>query len=174
MEQDMRSDVELLNTLCDEAPLVVDRVTGRSVVLSKKVIALWTGRAVQTVSDYATGKLNIPIEFWRRILEHHFDPRIPNLLFPEDYDHQAIAPWRAEPANARQFFRQAVQESGAHHAKQTYIADILADGRIDELDASTVQDYADAYVHHRALDCQLHRAILQAFNRAMAARKVAR
>lgn len=167
MEIDLRSDAELLNALCDEAPVVQDRQTGRQMSLAKKVIAAWTGRAVQTVSDYATGRLNIPIEFWRSLLDHYFDPRIVVLLVPDDYDWEVHPTLNDPPRLARQFFRAAVEETGAHHTKQTYIADLLADGRIDELDGLTVQQYADAYHRHRELDWQLHRSIMTAYRSAV-------
>lgn len=174
MEREMRSDAELLVDICNEAPLVLDRVTGRLVPLSRKIVAFWTGLSIQTISDYCLGNINIPIRFWRAILEHTFDRRILELLLPDDYEADVIAPNHASPVNARQFFRAAVEESKAFHDKQCMIADILADGRIDELDANAVQTYADRRAYHKHLEATLHWEIIQAFNRSVAAKAEAR
>jgi len=173
MDREMRTDVELLLTLVDNEPTVIDYVTGRPVMVTRKCVARWTGRSIQTISDYVSGRYNIPIEFWARLLEHYHDARIADLVLMHT-DYELFFHDKATPASTRDFFRRAVEESGLHHQKQVYIADLLADGRIDELDASTVQAYADAYVHHRMADAALHRAIIETFNRAMHAKEPAR
>jgi len=166
-DQEMRTDRELLLSLVDTEPTVIDRITRQPVVITRKRVAHWTGRAVQTISDYCGGKYNIPIDFWRDILAHHDDPRIADLLLGR-LDYELYIHGTARPETGRDFFRHAVEESGAHHEKQRYIAELLADGRIDELDASTVQKYCDAWVRQRMLDVRLHRSIVDSFNRAMA------
>lgn len=173
MKGEMRSDADLLNALCDEAPHVIDRLTGNVACVSKKVIATWTGLAVQTVSDYATGKYNIPIDFWARILNHYYDSRIARLLF-HFRDDVEIMFQQGEIPTSRSFFSDAVTESGAHHKKQTYIATLLADGRIDELDASTIQAYDDAYYRHREIDCALHAAVMRTYRKSLAAKEASR
>ena len=165
MNQQMRGDVELLNLLCDEAPLVVGK-DGASAQLSAKRIAHLTGFAQQTVSDYRRGKYNIPVEFWRRLLEHYPDSRIIALLLGDSGDYEVLYKGYMPADHPADFFRAAVAEEGSHHRKLAYIADILADGRIDELDETTVQSYHDEYVQHRSRDCSLHFAVMQAFRKA--------
>ena len=174
MNGEMRNDVDLLIQLFDEAPIVQDRVTGHPVAFSRKVVSYWTGLSIQTVSDYATGKINIPISFWRSILQRFFEPRIVVLLLPaEDYLCE-IVPLTIQPDTSKGFFRRAVEETGAFHAKQQRIAEILADGQVDELDEKSVPAYDDAYLRHRAMDASLHRSILTAYNRSVLAREAAR
>jgi hypothetical protein len=157
--------VDLLVHLTDDCPVVFDRRSGGPVSLTAKVIARWTDRSLQTISDYRTGKTNIPVEFWRRVLEHYFDARIIALLVPdclhwEAFDHDHLVD------TAPAFFRQAIAAEGAHHEQMKYVADILGDGRVDELDAGTIQKFSDAYVAHRTRDAQLHRSIIAAFHRS--------
>lgn len=166
MVYEMRTDADLLNKLCDEAPLVTDRVTGRIVTLSRQTLAYWTGMSVQTISDYATGKHNIPADFWRRVLEHYVDPRILLLLLPDDGCFDVCVTDRATPADEPAFFKEALALQKAHNEQLTYILDILSDGRIDELDASTIHQYRDAHHGHRLRDAQLYRAINATFSAA--------
>ncbi len=173
MEGEMRSDVELLLNLCNKASLVHDRLTRRWVSFSRQRVAHWTGLAVQTVSDYCSGKYNIPIEFWRRILEHCYDPRIVALLLGDPSRWELLIDTDPEPQTGADFFRRAVEDSGAYHEQQKYIAEILADKRIDELDTQTVVDYNDAYAHQRYLGAQLHRGINRVYHDALAAKGAA-
>lgn len=167
MNGDMRHDVDLLIHLCDTAPIVADRLTGRHVQLSRKQIAEWTGLSVQTISDYGTGVRNIPVGFWRDLLRRCFDPRIVALLTGDDAAIEVIyQPLSREPT-ARDFFRQAVETEGAHHEQMKQVAELLADGRVDELDARTVQAYSDAWYRHRLVDAQLHRSIMDTYQRAV-------
>ncbi len=166
MDREMRSDAELLNCLCDEAP-VITFASGGVASLSKKLIAQWTGRSVQTVSDYATGKLNIPIDFWSRILVHFHEPRIVALLLGDSLYEYTRLPADAQPTG-RQFFKDAVTESGAHHEKMKHIAGILEDGHINELDARRVQEYHDSYIQHRYRSAVLHHQVMHAFQRSRA------
>lgn len=167
---EMRSDVDLLNALCDEAPVVHDLVSGRCEVLSRKLIAAWTGVSIQTVSDYGTGKYNIPLDFWARILAHHFDPRIPRLLFGQCGYPVTFGMCIVSPGAERGFFRSAVEESGAYHETQKQIAELLADGRIDELDEKTIQKYDDAHARFISLSVGLHSAIMRRYRDAVAER----
>jgi len=165
---EMRSDVDLLVSLVDSDLTVIDRATGRPVILTRKTIAHWTGMSVQTVSDYCSGKYNIPIDFWRRIIERHFDPRVVALLIGDRIPYEVILYDAPEPETSRDFFRRAVEESGVHHETQTRIADILADGQVDELDGEAVHAYAEAWARHRQVDSHLHRSIITAFNNSLA------
>lgn len=174
LEGEMRSDVDLLNALCGEAPIVVDRTTGLAVSLGRKQLAHWTGLAVQTVSDYSTGKYNIPVDFWRRVLDHYLDARIIGLLLGDSHNYELVHHGEVRPNTAPEFFRDAVEQVGAFVAQQEYIAEILIDGRIDELDGNSVQEYHDAYLRHRLLDAKLHRSIIDKYQRAVAAKAVAR
>ena len=83
MESEMRTDVELLIALCDDGATVVDRRTGRPLTINAKALSLWSGLSLQTISDYKTGKYNIPISFWRSILDRYVEPRIVSLLIPD-------------------------------------------------------------------------------------------
>ena len=173
MCHEMRTDAELLGTILNEAPVVRDRQTGRPFVLSAKVLAGWTGRSIQTVSDYRIGKTNIPVDFWKLLLTRFIDNRILALFTPGDMDIEmhSIPACRHETASA--FFIETLKAEREHSEMQQWIAEILADGQVDELDASTIQKYDDAYHVHRVRDAALHRGILTRFNRAMAAREVA-
>lgn len=170
MDQDMRQDVELLNFLCDQAVVYTDRLTGQTYQLSKKLVARWTNRAIQTISDYATGKINIPVEFWRMLLAHIDEPRIIFLLLGDRDD----IDWAFLPAGdvrtTKDFLEGAIRDQGEYHQTQVYLAELLRDGRIDEADAPTVQKFVDAYVAHRATQASLQRSIVQAFNKAVAGR----
>lgn len=168
MAREMRSDADLLNTLLNEGPIILDRVTRHAAALSTKVIAHWTDRSIQTVSDYKNGKLNIPVDFWRRVLEHHMDERITALIVPDTCEFELVATDTLDPTTGPQWFREAIQGEGEHHEQQKYLAEILADGRVDELDTASVQGYHDAYHRHRQRDAALHRAIIRQYQRALA------
>jgi hypothetical protein len=167
---EMSRDAELLTDLTAEAPLVVDRLTGHTVSLSRKVIGHWTGRSAQTVSDYALGKLNIPVEFWRRLLEHYLDPRIVGLLIPDSVSYELHAVEAQRVLGTVDFLRDALEVEQAHHDKMSRIVDILADNRVDELDGSSIAAYEAGYHAHRLRDSQLHYAITQAYQQAAARR----
>lgn len=165
MSEDVRRDAELLHHLLCCEPAIQDRVTGGLAQITAKRIALWTDRSEQTISDYRTGKTNIPVDFWRRILEHHLDRRIIELLAPNDVTIELEVLHLHRPATGPEFFREAVKSEGEHHQQMKYLAEMLADGRIDELDATTVQAYEDAYQKHRLTDAALRSAILNTFMR---------
>jgi hypothetical protein len=171
MSEDMRSDVELLNAVLDQAPPVLDRRSGQSMTLSAKLLAHWTGRSLQTVSDYRIGKTNIPVEFWRAILDHCFDMRIVGLILPDCYNIELTRTDDPPPQGGREWFRDAVAAEGEHHEQLKYLCDILGDGRVDELDGGAVQKFHDAYMRHRVRDATLHRAITHAYERAVAAKQ---
>ena len=174
MRYEMGTDTDLLNGLVNSGDIVVDRLTGHKVALSRKQFAYWTARSVQTISDYGTGKHNIPLDFWRRILAHHFDQRILHLLIPDDVDVE-VAFLNARPLSSPQeFFRHAIELEGAHHRTMMRITDILADGRVDELDAAAVKAYHASHCAHRDLDSTLHREIMRTFNQSTAHQEFAR
>lgn len=169
----MRRDADLLDTLLNEAPPFVDH-NGCPRSVNAKLIAHWTDRALQTVSDYRTGKLNIPIDFWRCILVHYMDARIFALLMPDGYAFEFTP---LNPATARtgpEWFSEAVRAEGAYHKQMTYVAQILEDGKVDESDAVVVQAYDDAYHAHRQRDAELHQAIVHQYERAVAAKEAPR
>ena len=174
MCQDMRNDVELLNAILDHGMVIVDRQTSGNVLVTAKALAYWTQRSLQTVSDYRVGKTNIPVEFWRRILEHMFDLRIVNLLLPSTIHCELIPLEDIQPRTAKDFFREAVEAEGEHSTQQRYLCDLLADGRIDETDGQAIQRYDDAYWAHRRRDAVLHRSILKAFEQSVAVKESSR
>ena len=153
----MRTDAELLNHLVDVAPIVVDRLTSHALQLSRATVAAWTGLAVQTISDYCTGRLNIPVSFWQRILLHHLDLRIVHLILLLNCACEIYATELPPISSARAFFRQALELEGTHHAMMSRIVDIIADGRVDELDTESIEAYHDTYHDHRERDDRLHR-----------------
>ena len=166
---DVGRDADLLNTLLNEAPPFVDH-NGCPNSLNAKLIAHWTDHALQTVSDYRTGNLNIPVSFWRRILIHYMDARILALLIPDGYAFE-VTP--LNPATARtgpEWFSEAVKAEGAYHKQMMYVAAILEDGKVDESDAVVVQAFDDAYHAHRQRDAELHRDIVHQYKRAVAAK----
>jgi len=168
---EMRSDAELLSTFLDDPPMVSANPASTFVTpLSVKLIAHWTGLSAQTISDYRTGKTNIPVDFWRRILEHWYDPRVVRLLIPDAYLAEIIPLAQTIPDAGSGWFREIMQAERAHYETQIYLADILADGRVDETDAASIQAYDDAFHSHRHREALLHRAILTKFTRSVAAK----
>jgi len=167
MSDELRRDAELLSALLNDAALVRDRVDGQVARFVVKQLVVWTGKAEQTISEYRNGTRNIPVEFWRSILEHFCDRRIIALLIPEEFDFE-ISDVRCNcPASAPAFFRDAIEAEIAYHEQMKAVAQILADGRIDDFDAKTVREYDDAFHVHRKRDANLHHAIVNTFNRAV-------
>lgn len=173
MCHEMRSDAELLNAILNDADCVRDRQTGRVRVLSAKLLAAWTGRSVQTVSDYRVGKTNIPIDFWKLLLTRVIDTRVLALITPGDMSIEMNSIPACQHETASAFFIESLKAEQEHSEMQQRIAEILADGQVDELDAATVQQYDDTYHAHRLRDAALHRGILAKFNRSVAIRGAA-
>jgi len=170
-DREMRNDMDLLNELFDTAPVVLDQVSKRHVVLTRKRVAFWTGFSVQNISDYCTGKYNIPIDFWRRFLEHVRDLRVVALLLGDSGNWELQFPdGDGVLATHVELFRQAVTAEGEYHEQMKYVAEILADGRVNELDATRVSAFSNAYYQHRATNAHLHQAVLMRFERAQARR----
>jgi len=174
MDHDVRTDAELLAWFCDHCPTVSDRVTGCPATICPKTLSVWTGKSVQMISQYRSGQTNIPVEFWRSFLDHHFDRRIVGLMIPFGLDFNIVDLRSNMPASPKEFFKDAVAAEVAYHQQMLRVAEILADGRIDELDANGVTNYSDAFEAHRSLDARLHHAIINTFNRAQERTAVAR
>ena len=174
MDHDMRTDAELLNDLVSEAPIVKDRATDRMVAVTRKLLAHWTALSLQTISDYGTGKTNIPIDFWRRILDHYLDPRIIALIMPDTCRFEVYHREPRPPVTGRDFFARMLDLEQVHHQMMSRVAAIIADGQVDELDTSSVQAYDDDYQAHRARDDQLHESIIAAYRHAVARREALR
>ena len=170
MCQDMGRDVELLNDLLNSAPLVQDRLTSRAVVISAKLLAGWSGRSVQSISDYRNGRTNIPVEFWRSILSRFYDLHIISLIMPDDINFEASITDYADPLPAKDIVRAAVEGEIVHYNKMKYVAEIIADGQIDELDTSTIKEYRSAFYAHRVRDLALFRSLTARFEAAVARR----
>lgn len=171
MDCDVRNDAELLGWFCDHCPTVTDRVTGCPATICPKTLSVWTGKSVQMISQYRAGQTNIPVEFWRAFLEHHIDGRIVALIVPFGLDFELVDIRSNRPASPREFFKDAVAAEIAYHEQMKQVAEILADGRIDELDTGSVVTYSDLYMAHRTRDAALHHAIVNTFNRAQERRK---
>lgn len=165
MFPDVRTDAALLITLLDEKASVLDRQNGHLAQITVKTLSRWTGLSDTTISLYRMGQANIPISFWRRILEHHIDARIIALLTPVDCSFDLNVNSIDGPASAPEFFREAVKVAGEHHETMKYVAEMLADGRIDEMDSATVQAYYDSFQSHRLRESALHQAIITTYNR---------
>ncbi len=163
--EDMRRDAELLAALIQAEPWVIDRMDGKVRQIIVKTLVAWTGKSEQTISQYRTGQSNIPVEFWRSILDHHLDHRIVALLIPIDVRIDLTIDPVNEPASPAEFFRKAVEAEGEHHEQMKQVANLLADGRIDELDRDTVVAYECAFHQHRLTDAALYRAIVNTYNR---------
>jgi hypothetical protein len=161
----MRRDAELLSEMLNDPGFVLDRVDGRLRPFIVKTLVLWTGKSEQTISQYRNGQTNIPIEFWRSILDHHLDHRIVCLLIPIDVRYDLTIDTAHDPASPAEFFRKAVEAEGEHHEQMKQVANLLADGRIDELDRDTVVAYEAAFHLHRITDAALYRAIINTYNR---------
>jgi len=160
MDYEMRTDAELLIDLFNDAPLVTDRISGVAFPLSRKLVASWTGMSVKTISDYCTGKYNIPIDFWRRWIEHNFDVRILQLLLGNSGKYEIIVNDAIDPLTPGAMFKSIVEQDGLYHKQMMYLADIIADGRIDEVDNASVERYHHAHQHHRVRDLQIHEFIM--------------
>ncbi len=160
MSPEMRDDAELLSHICDSAPIVRDRQTGIETLVCAKVLACWTSLSVQTISEYRSGVRNIPTSFWRAILTRWHNPGIVNLLIPDDYHAELIDFKEPVPLTSTQFFRDAVEESGLFAEKQKHLANILADGDINELDRQDIMEYHDAFLEQRQTSDLLHRAVM--------------
>jgi hypothetical protein len=171
MDCDMRTDAELLVELTDAAPTVRDRITGHIVVASAKQVAAWTGRSVQTVSDYRSGKTNIPIDFWRALLGRCMDSavnsRILRLLAPDNAVLEFLPLEPVPAATPRDVFAQMLDAESAHHEKQRYLLEILADNRVDELDREAVQQFVDAFDAHRQRDALIYRTVIERYNQTL-------
>ena len=174
MWPDMRRDAALLSALLNDVDVVCDRVDGKLRQFTVKTLVAWTGKAEQTISQYRNGLSNIPIEFWRAVLEHHLDPRIVALLIPIDVRFELTIDSEKEPASSPEFFRQAIKSLEGYGKVMSYIAEMLADNRIDELDARTVDDFQRDFHAHRMAESALYRGICNTFNRIMERKAVAR
>ncbi len=162
MHYEMNTDAQLLNELFDQSPIVTDCITGVTYALSRKLVASWTGKSLQTISDYGTGKYNIPIYFWRCWLEHSFDLRILELLLGNSGKYEIIHNDFIDPLSPGDMFRAAVEQEGLHHKQMMHLADIIADGRVDDVDKESVVKYHHTHQLHRVRDAQLHAYIMQA------------
>lgn len=157
---DMRRDAELLADLLNEAPIVD---LNRGVTLTAKVLAHWTGMSLQTISDYRTGRTNIPIDFWRMVFEHYPHVRIIRLLLSDRFRVDIVDTGNTIDPRDRDFFRQAILAEAGHHECTKYLCEIIADGRIDESDAAAIHKYSASYADHRLREAALHQAILRAY-----------
>jgi hypothetical protein len=167
---ELGTDVDLLGSMLDGGEVVVDRVSGRTVTLCAKTIAAWTGLSIQSVSDYRNGVRNIPIIFWRRILDRCLDTRILEMLVPDDHYFEIFNLGPRDVLSANDLFREVVTAEIKHHQKTRYVYEILADGRVDELDARTIDAYHRFYCEHRHRDAVLHREVKRRFYEATGAR----
>lgn len=165
----MRTDAELLQRFINDAPTVRDRVTGQTVTLCVKVLSDWTGKAGRTIYEYANGERNIPVEFWRAFMEHCPDTRIISLILPPGLRADVIDVTPGGPETPAAFLRDACKSIEQHAGLQKYLAEILADGRIDELDKTSVQRYAEGFHAHRRTEAQLFQAIVNKYNDCIAA-----
>jgi len=167
VSDDVRRDAELLSALLNDAACVRDRVDGTVTRFIVKQLCVWTNLSEQTISEYRNGMRNIPIDFWRRILEHYFDRRIVVLLVPDGLCFEVVDIRCNCPASPREFFRDAIEAEIAYHDQMKRVAELLADGRIDETDGTCVQEYEDAFQTHRERDANLHHAIINTYNHAV-------
>jgi len=152
---DMRADIDLLND-------ILDRHT-------RKQLCMWADISHETLSQYVNCGRNIPVGFWRSLFRATKDLRILGLITCDIACEIYVQPAEL-PACGRDFFAQSVTDSGKYHEMQTYIAELLRDNRIDEVDGETVQHYADSYLAHRANSALLFRAIMRTYQRSVAAK----
>lgn len=167
MSDDVRRDAELLSAMLNDAAWLHDRLDGKLARFVVKQLVVWTGKAEQTISEYRNGTRNIPIEFWRSILEHFCDRRIIALLIPEEFDFEISDQRYNCPASAPAFFRDTLEAEIAYHTEMLALVQVLADGRIDDLDAKAVHEYDGLFHAHRLRDAALHHAVVNTFNRAV-------
>ena len=169
MNCEMRTDAELLNTLLNEGAVILDRITGNHISFCAKVLAQWTDLSVQTISEYRTGVRNIPVSFWKRVLAHCPDWRIISLMVPDQFCIELYDEKPAPHLSVTDFLRKGGEAVARHGKLLKYIADIVADGRIDELDRSTIQQFFDEYERMRTTQAQLRHAIRKQYADAVAA-----
>ncbi len=158
---EMHRDHELLAELLNEAPHTPDGP------LCVKLLSRWTGRAGQTISEYRNGQRTIPVEFWRQLLMHWRCPRIVDLLLggcSYEIVFDADVPDLSSDVSA---FKAALESMETFHETGAAIAQLFADGRVDEADASTIRRYNVAYFRHRWQSAQVHKAVNRLYDQAL-------
>jgi hypothetical protein len=149
--REMKYDAQLLADLIDDA------AGGR------KWFAYKTGMHVNTIQAYTTSRINIPIDFWRRAFALTHDPRIIDLLLGDVSYEVTFEDRLPDLATDTTRLTEVMDSMGKFHQSQTYLADILRDGRITETDAEAVKRYNHARAKFRLHESALHRAINVAF-----------
>lgn len=159
---EMSYDAELLDTLLNESMVMRD-----GAVLTAKALAYRTGYAVQTISAYRRGKLTIPTRFWRFVWNFTRDSRVANLLLQDTPCEICFSDCVRDIADNDALLAAAIESLGKFHQQETYLLDILKDGRINEADRASIDKFNAAYAHSRQTQAEVHRAINRAFAEAM-------
>lgn len=166
---EMHQDADLLQTLIADAPPAVDGTP-----VTAKRLAYWSGYALKTVYDFASGRLTIPVRFWRSIYPYLRDQRVVDLLLGGvQYDlveHDRVP----DLTGSRAGFDAALQSLQAWHEQQKLFGEIVRDGRIDEYDTDAVQRYHAAYLEQRRHAASVHRAVMTTFAKSVTAQGGAR
>jgi hypothetical protein len=150
----MYSDAELLDEMLDASAVMRD-----GCMLTAKALAYRTGKAVQTISDYRRGKLTIPVQFWRQVLNLTRDARILNLLLADNPCDITFNDDLRNIGDEKELLAAAIESLGAFHQQEAYLLEILKDNRIDEADRAQIAKYNAQFPVSRRLQAEVYRAV---------------
>jgi hypothetical protein len=154
-------DAELLDDILNTGGIARDRH-----LITAKLLAHASGYSVKTISDYRRGKLTIPSQFWRAAWNVTRMRSIPNLILADTPCDITIHDHLRRIEGDAAVLAQAIEAVGDFHKRQSYLADILKDGRIDEADRDAVAKYNEAYHQGRQHEAGIHFAINREFEAA--------
>jgi hypothetical protein len=156
-QREMKADVELFREILDDE--------GHG--LNVKSVAHLTRLSRDTIYAYQLGRINIPITVWSQLFEQTRDLRIVTMLagsVPMEFFSRDLMPDLTDDAGS---LRGALQSMKDFHQMQAELAEIVADGRIDQSDAESVRKYNRHFVQHMAHSHAVHRAINTNYQRSI-------
>jgi hypothetical protein len=156
---EMHADAELLRQLIEDGAACRDGCG-----LTVKRIAYWMQLAPATIYDYMSGRLTIPVRFWRTVFHHCPDPRILALILGESNCEIILGDKVPDLRSNAASYVAALNVAGEFHEQQKRFVSIVKDGRIDEADTDDVVAYDRAYQNARVQNAAIHRAVISAFN----------
>jgi hypothetical protein len=118
MQGEMYADAELLDAILDAGD-----IAHNGTVVTAKYLAYVSGYSVKTISDYRRGKLTIPSQFWRAVVEGDARlPSIPNLILADTPCDITINDQIRQIEGDAAVLSQAVEAVGDFHDRQSYLA----------------------------------------------------
>lgn len=153
--RDMNLDVDLLCRIIDTETATV------------KQLAFWSDKSCDTIYAYRSGRIpNIPTGFWRRILpklrevNSPFAYEIPSLILGDcecSLVFDSILPDVRSPGCATALLRAHI----AACQTEQYLAELFADGRIDEADRERLQAYENSFIASQVASHAIHKAVMR-------------